>query len=123
MQKNHTSSSKLQYSRGLDLALLNFESVDKVQVINKKSQQIVDLSNLSIQEIENIISEILAKQTLKGSSSIGAEGSMICSGPFSNNLTYLNTLKENWSYPVTCEDDRLGLCKGIAGLILNNHNL
>ena len=83
----------------------------------------VDLSNLNIQEIENIISEILAKQTLKGSSNIGAEGSMICSGPFSKNLTYLDTLKKNWSYPVTCEDDHLGLCKGIADLILNNHNL
>ena len=122
MQKKHTSSSQQQYSRELDLALVNFESVDKAQVINKKSQQIVDLSNLNIQEIENIISEILAKQTLKGSSNIGAEGSMICSGPFSKNLTYLDTLKKNWSYPVTCEDDHLSLCKGIADLILNNHN-
>jgi len=123
MQKKNMSSLKQQYSSELDLGLANFESPDKAQVINNKSQQIVDLSNLNVQEIETIISEILAKQTLKGSNSIGAKGTMICSGPFSNNSIYLNVLKENWSYSVICEDDHLGLCNGIAGLILNNQNL
>ena len=114
--KNVVEGSAIEAS---DVNLINFENADKAQLIYKRSNLEINFQDINTLEQERVISQILANQTLIGSEMIGAEGPMICSGPFVNNQVYLNTIKQNWSSNVFCEDDHLGLCKGIASLVKN----
>ena len=112
--KNVNKVSNLEVS---DIGLMNFENAERAQLVYKKSNQEINFQDINTIDLEKIISQILADQTLIGSQIISAKGPMICSGPFVNNQMYLNTIKQNWSSPIICEDDHLGLCKGIASLI------
>ena len=112
--KNVVEGSTIEAS---DVSLINFENAEKAQLIYKRSNLEINFQDINTLEQERVISQILANQTLIGSEMIGAEGPMICSGPFVNNQMYLNTIKQNWSSPIICEDDHLGLCKGIASLV------
>ena len=114
--KNVVEGSNLEAS---DIRLINFENAEKAQLIYKRSDLEINFQDINTLEQERVISQILANQTLIGSEMIGAEGPMICSGPFVNNQVYLNTIKQNWSSNIFCEDDHLGLCKGIASLVKN----
>ena len=114
--KNVVEGSTIEAS---DISLINFENAEKAQFIYKRSNLEINFQDINTLEQERVISQILANQTLIGSEMIGAEGPMICSGPFVNNQVYLNTIKQNWSSPIFCEDDHLGLCKGIASLVKN----
>ena len=114
--KNVVEGSAIEAS---DVNLINFENAEKAQLIYKRSNLEINFQDINTLEQERVISQILANQTLIGSEMIGAEGPMICSGPFVNNQVYLNTIKQNWSSNVFCEDDHLGLCKGIASLVKN----
>ena len=114
--KNVVEGSTIEAS---DISLINFENAEKAQFIYKRSNLEINFQDINTLEQERAISQILANQTLIGSEMIGAEGPMICSGPFVNNQVYLNTIKQNWSSPIFCEDDHLGLCKGIASLVKN----
>ena len=114
--KNVVEGSTIEAS---DVSLINFENAEKAQLIYKRSNLEINFQDINTLEQERVISQILANQTLIGSEMIGAEGPMICSGPFVNNQVYLNTIKQNWSSNVFCEDDHLGLCKGIASLVKN----
>ena len=114
--KNVVEGSTIEAS---DISLINFENAEKAQFIYKRSNLEINFQDINTLEQERVISQILANQTLIGSEMIGAEGPMICSGPFVNNQVYLNTIKQNWSSNVFCEDDHLGLCKGIASLVKN----
>jgi hypothetical protein len=114
--KNVVEGSTIEAS---DVNLTNFENAEKAQLIYKHSNLEINFQDINTLEQERVISQILANQTLIGSEMIGAEGPMICSGPFVNNQVYLNTIKQNWSSNIFCEDDHLGLCKGIASLVKN----
>ena len=114
--KNVVEGSTIEAS---DVSLINFENAEKAQLIYKRSNLEINFQDINTFEQERVISQILANQTLIGSEMIGAEGPMICSGPFVNNQVYLNTIKQNWSSNIFCEDDHLGLCKGIASLVKN----
>ena len=114
--KNVVEGSTIEAS---DISLINFENAEKAQFIYKHSNLEINFQDINTLEQERVISQILANQTLIGSEMIGAEGPMICSGPFVNNQVYLNTIKQNWSSNIFCEDDHLGLCKGIASLVKN----
>ena len=114
--KNVVEGSTIEAS---DVSLINFENAEKAQLIYKRSNLEINFQDINTLEQERVISQILANQTLIGSEMIGAEGPMICSGPFVNNQVYLNTIKQNWSSNIFCEDDHLGLCKGIASLVKN----
>ena len=112
--KNVVEGSTIEAS---DIRLINFENAEKAQLIYKRSNLEINFQDINTLEQERVISQILANQTLIGSEMIRAEGPMICSGPFVNNQVYLNTIKQNWSSPIFCEDDHLGLCKGITSLV------
>ena len=114
--KNVVEGSTIEAS---DIRLINFENAEKAQLIYKRSNLEINFQDINTLEQERVISQILANQTLMGSEMIGAEGPMICSGPFVKNQVYLNTIKQNWSSNIFCEDDHLGLCKGIASLVKN----
>ena len=114
--KNVVEGSTIEAS---DVSLINFENAEKAQLIYKRSNLEINFQDINTLEQERVISQILANQTLIGSEMIRAEGPMICSGPFVNNQVYLNTIKQNWSSNIFCEDDHLGLCKGIASLVKN----
>ena len=112
--KNNDEVSKVKVS---DISLINFENAENARLINNKSNKEINFQDIKTSELEKTISQILANQTLNGSKVISAEGPMICSGPFVNNQMYLNTIKDNWSSSIICEDDHLGLCKGVASLV------
>ena len=117
MQKQNKNNDEVSKVKVSDISLINFENAENARLINNKSNKEINFQDIKTSELEKTISQILANQTLKGSKVISAEGPMICSGPFVNNQMYLNTIKDNWSSSIICEDDHLGLCKGIASLV------
>ena len=117
MQKQNKNNDEVSKVKVSDISLINFENAENARLINNKSNKEINFQDIKTSELEKTISQILANQTLNGSKVISAEGPMICSGPFVNNQMYLNTIKDNWSSSIICEDDHLGLCKGIASLI------
>ena len=117
LQKQNKNVGEVSIVEASDITLINFENAERAQLVYKKSNQEINFQDINTIDLEKIISQILADQTLIGSQIISAKGPMICSGPFVNNQMYLNTIKQNWSSPIICEDDHLGLCKGIASLI------
>ena len=117
MQKQNKNNDEVSKVKVSDISLINFENAENARLINNKSNKEINFQDIKTSELEKTISQILANQTLNGSKVISAEGPMICSGPFVNNQMYLNTIKDNWSSSIICEDDHLGLCKGIASLV------
>ena len=117
MQKQNKNNDEVSKVKVSDISLINFENAENARLINNKSNKEINFQDIKTSELEKTISQILANQTLKGSKVISAEGPMICSGPFVNNQMYLNTIKDNWSSSIICEDDHLGLCKGVASLV------
>ena len=117
MQKQNKNNDEVSKVKVSDISLINFENAESARLINNKSNKEINFQDIKTSELEKTISQILANQTLNGSKVISAEGPMICSGPFVNNQMYLNTIKDNWSSSIICEDDHLGLCKGIASLV------
>ena len=117
LQKQNKNIVEVSNLEASDITLINFENAERAQLVYKKSNQEINFQDINTLELERTISQILANQTLIGSEVIGAEGPMICSGPFVNNEVYLNAIKQDWSSPIFCEDDHLGLCKGIASLV------
>ena len=117
MQKQNKNNDEVSKVKVSDISLINFENAESARLINNKSNKEINFQDIQTSELEKTISQILANQTLNGSKVISAEGPMICSGPFVNNQMYLNTIKDNWSSSIICEDDHLGLCKGIASLV------
>jgi sugar (pentulose or hexulose) kinase len=117
LQKQNINVGEVSIVDASDITLINFENAERAKLVYKKSNQEINFQDINTIDLEKIISRILADQTLIGSQIISAEGPMICSGPFVNNEVYLNAIKKNWSPPIFCEDDHLGLCKGIASLV------
>ncbi len=98
------------------LEIAHFEQASLSRLIDRKTRETIDLSRWPRKQVEQVASHLLALQTLKGLEAIGARGEIICSGPFAQNATYLRVLRDAWSWPIVLEENRLGLCDGIAAL-------
>lgn len=101
----------------MHIVLKNFENVEKASLIDTKLNKTIDPKNINKKTLEIIVSEVMANQTLSGMRTIEAEGPIICSGSFTNNKNFLKSIEKNWGNSVILEDNRLGICKGIANLI------
>ena len=101
----------------MHIILKNFDNVEKASLIDTKLNKTIDPKNINKKTLEIIVSEVMANQTLSGMRTIEAEGPIICSGSFTNNKNFLKSIEKNWGNSVILEDNRLGICKGIANLI------
>lgn len=101
----------------MHIILKNFDNVEKASLIDTKLNKTIDPKNINKKTLEIIVSEVMANQTLSGMRTIEAEGPIICSGSFTNNQNFLKSIEKNWGNSVILEDNRLGICKGIANLI------
>jgi sugar (pentulose or hexulose) kinase len=101
----------------MHIILKNFDNVEKASLIDTKLNKTIDPKNINKKTLEIIVSEVMANQTLSGMRTIEAEGPIICSGSFTNNKNFLKSIEKNWGNSIILEDNRLGICKGIANLI------
>ena len=99
------------------LEMIHCDQAQLSQIVDRNSGEAIDLSHWPRRQVEQVTAHLLALHTLKGLAAIEARGEIICSGPFADNDTYIKVLRRGWPWPVILQENRLGLCGGIAALI------